>query len=287
MTACTICGATTHTYLCDPHTTALRELLTGTHNSAHGQPGIVWYCEKLREQAYRQARMGDGPVSFAEGFAQLPDARATDLLFRIRVTLEAWAEVTYLLVGSVGDDNGPPPPTIRRHLVRASDGHLGRFLAYNTRTLTKCADVARLHDDLLTYAKAAYLIINRPFDVCCGPCPAPDNTGAPCGVLLYAEDDTTTVVACPKCRTKHDVHTLRAALREQVRDMLFTAPELRRLMSTRLGEPISRSYWHKLVATGRLTPRSHMPNGVPMFAYHDVRQAREKVNTAGRKRALA
>jgi hypothetical protein len=95
-----------------------------------------------------------------------------------------------------------------------------------------------------------------------------------CGTLLYAEEGSADVT-CPNCRTRHNVDDLRTALRETVRDMLFSGPELLRLMETRLNDRMSKSTFYQLIRDGRLQAR-HVKDDVPQYTYDDLCEAREK-----------
>ena len=80
-----------------------------------------------------------------------------------------------------------------------------------------CADLDRLLHHLLDYAKDAWRIINRPDDICCGPCPGKvkdeDGNEIDCARMLYAEEyednegkrvvAETVVCSNPKCRARH------------------------------------------------------------------------------------
>jgi hypothetical protein len=130
--------------------------------------------------------------------------------------------------------------------------------------------------DLLAYAKEAWKIINRPADNCCGPCPSTVDE-SPCGTLLYAEEKAT-VVQCPRCRKRHNVEALRESLRNAVRDMLFTAGELRKLMDTRLNDRMPKATFYKMIQDGRLVARCTADDGVKMYTYNDVCMARQKTS---------
>jgi len=139
----------------------------------------------------------------------------------------------------------------------------------------------KLHADMLDIAQQAWRIINRPNDVCCGPCPVKitdtkTNIESVCATMLYAEEGSNSV-QCPKCRAVHDVEQLRDSLKQQVQDMLFTRAELVNLMATRLNDPIKQPLFTKLLRTNKLQPRK-VEDGVPMFTYNDVCAARLRDN---------
>jgi hypothetical protein len=168
-----------------------------------------------------------------------------------------------------------------------------RYIAAHTVLIRHhCKDAHRLHYQMLEFAKEAWRIINRPNDICCGPCPTilmdteTKSEGA-CGTLLYAEDWASTTVQCPQCHTLHDVELLRDILKDQVQDMLFTRAELVNLMETRLNDRIPQPTFTKLLRDGRLQPRKHEDDGTPMFTYNDVCEARLKDPPHSKIRAVS
>jgi hypothetical protein len=270
---CTLCGrAVVNSFICRRCGKELRDLLIGS-SEPDGQPGIVWYIQRLRETAYRQARMDCslGAKSSHHGYYLFGDARALVLLRRISLTLARWDSDLSALI-EPQRRNHP----LMRVLVagRGSDGldeARSRRLAEHIPALRhNCGQVRTLHGDLLEYAKQAWRIINRPNDICCGPCPA-----SACGTLLYAEEHAETV-QCPKCRAEHDVCALREELKRITRDMLFTGPELLRLMETRLNDRITKTAFYQLIRDGRLAYRGINAEGLMCYTYADVLEARAK-----------
>ena len=269
---CTVCHAQTGLFLCTACAQELRELLIGSpKGELRGQPGITWYIARLREQAYGQSK--SGAQSWARGtrsgYALLPDERATQLLSRIRGTLEDWNADLDRLSATLSDEQP------------VSGMAMARRLANRSRELRRHPFSYRLHADLLQYAMQAWRIINRPPDICCGPCPTSiggeDKDEIYCGTLLYAEA-RASVVQCPVCRVRYDVCELRNVLRDKVIDMLFTGPELLRLMETRLNDRMPRATFYKLVNDERLSPRSIADDGTRFYTYSDVCEVREKMN---------
>lgn len=289
---CNTCGAQCSAYMCGRCARELRELLIGSDRrtvqvgeTIKDQPGLVWYIDRLREQANRQSRLGVqvGAQSSNDGYALLVDHRAVDLLARISASLSVWEGVVARLCGPVvvkQDDSGVVVPMKRFESV---ERRRALFLANNVKKIRlRCSSAHRLHTDMLSFAKQAYTVINRPPDNFCGPCPTelPDDprTGrlaGPCATLLYVEENET-VVRCERCRSEHDIETLRAAIREEARDKLFTGPELRRLMETRLNDRIPEPTFRKFCRDGRLIPRGYNSDDEGLFTYADVCEAREK-----------
>src|SRR5271168_3819097 len=99
---CTNCGrAVQNSFICRRCGIELRDLLIGSKD-VKGQPGIIWYIQRLRETAYRQSRMtlvgntgirDDTDVEDSgvdHGYALLADNRAVKLLSQISVSLAVW-----------------------------------------------------------------------------------------------------------------------------------------------------------------------------------------------------
>lgn len=291
---CVLCGMESSVYMCQRCGNDLRDLLIGSRDQRRGadgrqvgemgagQPGIVWYIERLHEQAFLQAKLDRqiARVSRGQGYGLVADQDAIDLLGKIRCTLTAWNGTLAALSGAVTDE-------------RAQNGHrdvgaleiaLARHIASHVDTLRKrCSSVHVLHTDLLGYAKEAFTILNRPPDNFCGPCPVTLESGETCGTMLYAGEDATEV-QCDSCRSWHEVERLRRKLREAVLDMVFTGSELRRLMETRLGDRIPESSFRVLRADGRLRPRRCNDKGEEMYTYADVCAARLKPPPSSRKK---
>jgi hypothetical protein len=274
-------------YLCRRCGNELRDLLIGSND----QPGIIWYLARLRESAYGQSKLARAGSSRStrEGYALLSNQRAVKLLSEISGTLAHWEAHCDALRATHSHElplvaTGTPERQSERLEARRA-----RFIAAHVSLIRRHhANAARLHADMLRYAKQSWSIINRPNDICCGPCPhmivncAVENQYGevikkienPCGTLLYAEEGSADVT-CPNCRTRHNVDDLRTALRETVRDMLFSGPELLRLMETRLNDRMSKSTFYQLIRDGRLQAR-HVKDDVPQYTYDDLCEAREK-----------
>src|SRR6185312_1836551 len=151
------------------------------------------------------------------------------------------------------------------------------FLAEHVKTIRlRCSSAYNMHLDMLSFAKQAYNVINRPPDNFCGPCPtqrpADEKTGrqaGPCETLLYDQEGEDKV-KCECCRAEHDVEALRENLKTIVHDMLFTGSEILRLMETRLADKMSKSMLYKLIADGRLIARGQNGDGEWLFTYADI-----------------
>lgn len=284
---CQTCGrATNNAYICRRCANELHDLLVGSKD-VDGQPGIVWYIKRLRESAYGQTRMARSLAarSSNQGYALLANRRAVELLAKIAAVLARWEAITEALRATQRHETGwvhmgSPTRDFERLEVKRA-----RFIAANVVLLRHhCKSVQYLHSDMLNFAREAWRIINRPNDVCCGPCPTIIEE-KPCGTLLYAEENSNTV-ACPVCHTLHDVELLRDMLKSQVQDMLFTRVELVNLMATRLNDPIKQPLFTKLLRTKKLQPREirheMQEDGtvleIPMFTYNDVCAARLQDN---------
>lgn len=297
---CSTCGRqTNHAYICRKCANECHDLLVGGTES-DSQPGIAWYVKRLRESAYGQTRMARSLAakSSSTGYALFGNRRAAELLARINVALARWEAVVMRLRATQHAETGwvhtgsPTKDSERLEVKRA------RFIAAHVVLIRHhCPDAPKLHAEMLDCARLAWRIINRPNDICCGPCPqlVDDTTDImldskmirkvktgkqiPCGTLLYAEEGANGV-QCPVCHTKHDVEALRDMLKTQVADMLFTREELTRLMETRLNDRIPHATFGKLLRDGRLQPRhvsyDEMGRPVDMFTYNDVCEARLK-----------
>lgn len=284
---CGLCGAAeADAYICLDCGRELRELLIGGTGS-RSQPGVVWYVKQLYKTAYRQTRMGGGVSArhSGGGYSLLAEQRALTLLGRIATLLAEWDDRVYTAKDRHGD---------MRVMFTLETGHpealcirQARNVAAHVRLLRRHdKDVVRLHGALLALARESWAVINRPPELCCGGCPTPagsnnavpSNSGAPdkaekCGVILYAEENASKV-QCPKCRTHHDVETLRDEMRRVALDYVLPAAELMTLMETRLNDRVPPSSFYALVRDGRLVPHTTRPDGVPLYTYQDVVAAR-------------
>jgi hypothetical protein len=284
--ACKTCGrATNNAYLCRRCANETRALLVGSRE-VDGQPGIVWYTKRLRESAYGQTRMARSLAarSHSTGYALLGNKAAADLLAQISRVLARWEAVVEALSATQTRETGwlhtgsPTRDSERLEVKRA------RYIAAHIVMIRHhCPDAHRLQADMLGFARSAWRIINRPNDICCGPCPtmivqpyvtSHGNDLKPCGTLLYAEENSSTV-QCPLCHVLHNVEALRDGLKAYVSDMLFTRSDLMKLMETRLNDRIPAPTFTKLLRDGRLQPRKY-DDQTPMFTYNDVCEARSK-----------
>ena len=295
---CSICGGGVHeAFLCRRCGRELRALLVGDRRSTNisaekhpkEQPGIVWYIDRLRETAYLQTAMDRNMGSRAgrSGYAQLAQQDALEMLAKIHFTLHRWNDRLDTIIGAqVLRDNRPGVITDPGGLD-GLDGVRAARIAVNIATLRhKCEDIASLYNDLIGYAKESWRIINRPDDICCGPCPQQVD-GETCGVMLYASEEHPDEVVCPKCRTRHDAAKLREDLKRIVSDMLFTGPELLRLMKIRLNDKMPKSTFYQLIRDGRLLSRGFSREGQPQYTYDDVCAARDKPKPRAKKPAMA
>jgi hypothetical protein len=218
---CTNCGrAVQNSFICRRCGIELRDLLIGSKEDK-GQPGIIWYIQRLRETAYRQSRMtlvgttavrndvDPDDTGVDSGYALLADNRAVKLLSQISVTLAVWNADCDALAGSARHDNPWVAVVVAGKGSNGLDEARARRLAASIPRLRHTSPgIKGLHADMLGYAKKAWRIINRPNDICCGPCTAihPDTSQSPpvekmCRIMLYAEEHAE-IVACPKCRTE-------------------------------------------------------------------------------------
>lgn len=288
---CGVCGRQIRdAYVCRRCANELRDLLIGSR-TVGGQPGITWYVRRLRESAYGQTRMARSlsAKSTSSGYALLGDKRAYDLLGRINSELAVWEGTVEALRATHSHETGflhtgsPTRDSERLETKRA------RYVAAHVTLLRHHhPSTHRLYAAMLGFGREGWRIINRPNDICCGPCPSlvyrakPDSPYAnsrdnvsPCGTMLYA-DEGDTAVACPRCGGRHDVQTLRNGLKTHVADMLFTRHELVTLMETRLNDRIPQPTFTKLLRDRRLQPRKIDDDGVALFTYDDVVEARLK-----------
>lgn len=282
---CQTCGRgnINNAFICRRCANELHDLLVGGAD-ADSQPGIVWYVGRLRESAYGQTRLARSLAarSSSTGYALLGNRRAAELLTKINAVLARWEAVVIKLRSTHRHEQGWLHMGEATRDFERLECKRARFVAANVVLLRHhCAEVPLLHRDMLEFAREAWGIINRPNDVCCGPCPTIMNEATkdvpeyPCATLLYAEEGATSV-QCPLCHVSHDVGLLREGLKTSVADMMFTRSELVRLMETRLNDRIPQPTFTKLLRDGRLKPRQVSADGTPMFTYNDVCEAREK-----------
>lgn len=286
MTQCKKCGGRSELYLCWECGKDIRWLLVGkpverrigSQAGFDEQPGIVWYLDRLREAAYRQTRLGRGsahrktkPASESD---LLPDKRACELRQQIHNTLSIWVRaitetrgVTFEpLHGRVGAN------------YSATGADMATWLAHHITAVMSEPDAHVLHADLARCCKEAARLINRPPELYLGLCKQPrtDENGAEvgCGTPLRADYDAADV-QCGRCKTSYEVDALKAALLCQIEAMLFTGPDLLRILAV-IGEPIPSSTWYG--SEGRPGVRYRVqPRGwsgdEPMYVYSDVRAA--------------
>lgn len=295
---CEICGRATHqAYICRRCSNELHDLLVGSHEP-DGQPGIMWYAKRLRESAYGQTRMARSAAarSSATGYALLGNHRAVELLGRINVVLARWEGIVERLSATHSHETGSEHMGSLTRDSERLECKRARYVAAHVVLLRHHSrDVPKLYNDLLNFARESWRIINRPNDICCGPCPTwvnptleqlksgPAVTEIQCSTMLYAEENKATV-QCSSCRTIHDVDELRDGLKTFVQDMLFTRSDLVKLMETRLNDRIPQPTFTKLLRDGRLQPRrleaqvndDGTTMYVAMFTYDDVCEARLK-----------
>lgn len=283
---CNTCGRASEMPMCSSCADELHALLIGGHTH-FGQPGIVWYISRLVEQAYGQSRLGsiDSAHGSDDGYALLIDERCTELLARIRAVLGDWVACFDGLAATWANETGQVAMVTRPGHSEPLEARYARWLAGHIKLIRRHQDSRRLFDALSSFAKESWRVINRPADVCCGPCttwfkgpPGQEDLKQQCGTMLYADENASTV-KCSRCRTKYDVEVLRNAMRDKLKDMLFTGAELRRLMETRLNDRIPKATFYRLIADGRLEPRKFRranKKTEPLFTYADVVQAREK-----------
>jgi hypothetical protein len=294
---------------------ALRELLIGdgtvkavsARQHPRSQPGIIWYIKQLYKAAYRQSRLApsvgktggqecsrmkaekcDGkpgnPCDWCDTSGSgsgglLADTRATVLLHRIAVVLSDWEARCYTCKDRVNDQRVLLLIDTAADYPEALCIRQARFLAAHVRLLRRHdKDVLRLHNQMLSFAREAWVVINQPPQLCCGKCPnmvTDKDTGEDkkCSVIMYAEE-TAKTVQCPKCRATHDVEQLREQMRSEALDYVLPASELRHLMETRLNDRIPKSSFYQLVRDGRLRAHSEGVDGVALYTYQDVCAAR-------------
>jgi hypothetical protein len=208
-------------------------------------------------------------------------------LRRIRVTLGDWVADCGGLAATWSHESGELVPAHQAGHSEPLEARYARFLAGHIKAIRRHQDSRKLYDLLVAYSREGWRLINRPADLCCGPCPTPTHDmeggeGTVCGTMLYASEHADTV-QCSRCRERYDVEDLRNALREYVKELMFTGSELRRLMETRLNDRMPKATFYKLIADGRLQPRQFRSETIkgkliatPMFTYADVCVAREK-----------
>lgn len=288
---CKVCQrVTNNAYICRRCGIEIRELLVGGRDP-DSQPGIVWYAKRLRETAYGQSRISRSLAarSANQGYALLTDTRAVKLLRRINLSLARWEATVERLRVLWGDEKVLVHTGVAEMALERLETRRARYIAARVVLIRhRCEEADRLHAELLSFARQAWKIINRPFDNCCGPCPTfiteENEIVSRCDTILYAEDGAGKV-QCPSCRTEHDVEELRHGLRLHVHDMLFSGPDLMSLMETRLNDRISKSTFYQLIRDGRLQARCEDDDGIALFTYNDVCTARDKPKPDRRSRA--
>jgi hypothetical protein len=300
MTECKRCGGRAELFLCWDCGKDIRHLLTGKpverrHGDVAGydeQPGIVWYLDKLSEAAYRQTRLGQGsgcrktkPASESD---LLPDKRASALRQQIHNMLSLWVRaitetrgLTFAPLHTVEPGFvGPLRAGWRRLGERyaASGADMAIWLSHHITAVMSEPDAHVLYADLRRASLEAARLINRPPELYLGLCQQPrlddDDNEIPCGTPIRADYDADDV-QCGRCKTSYEVESLKTALLSQIEAMLFTGPDLLRILAV-IGEPIPRSTWYG--SDGRPGVRYRVqPRGwagdEPMYVYSDVRAA--------------
>lgn len=284
--ACSVCSRHVNdSFVCRRCANELRDLLVGSKR-VDGQPGITWYVKRLRESAYGQTKMSrsSSSKSSSHGYALLGDNRAFTLLGRINAELAHWEAIVERLRATHSHELGlAHTGSLTRDSERLETKRARIIAAHVTLLRHHHRGTGELHGSMLGFSREAWRIINRPSDVCCGPCPTSHDNVSACGTLLYAEENESSVT-CSRCGRRHDVETLRNGLKAHVTGMLFTRHELVTLMETRLNDRIPQPTFTKLLRDKRLQPRK-IEDGVPMFTYDDVCAARLKPVPHKRKRS--
>jgi len=311
---CALCGAQIlDAYMCVDCGRGLRELLVGDGTKPvvatqhpRSQPGIVWYIKQLYKVAYRQTKLDhtgnvggssecarrkagvcDGeshnPCDWCNtsggGYGPLADRSAISLLTRISAALAEWEARLYTCKDRTNDQRVMLLIDTAADYPEALCIRQARFLAAHVRLLRRHdKEILRLHNQMLSFAREAFSVINRPPDTCCGGCPnmiKDKETGEDkkCGVIMYVEENARQV-QCPKCRTTHDVEKLREQLKLEAQDYVLPAKELMALMETRLNDRIPKSSFYQLVRDGRLCAHCINAEGVALYTYQDVCAAR-------------
>ncbi|MCF8605139.1 hypothetical protein L5I01_17430 [Gordonia sp. HY442] len=296
-TLCQHCGARTELWICTACTTRLRQSLER----------LPWLANQLALTWSRQSKLTPGPTAARRRPATEDDEEsplpfvpaARERYDEIRTVAMRWVRDLSEQLGIAFDDGypaafiGPLPVGAVRGV--ASIAELSAWLLAHLDRLACSEDAGQALEEISDVADRALAAINRPVPpVYRGPCPTivDAERGQPrsCGVPLYATRPDTAVsiggdtVTCVRCGTQHDGRMLEQKLLAQLSGYLMPADEIQRVMRE-LGEPISKTTWHRWRAEGKLQPRAWRHQGrvvnywltssdEQMFRLDDVRSLR-------------
>lgn len=214
---------------------------------------IPWLVDQLDVTLARQHRVGSSSgariTSSAPG---LPlDVGAAAVRHDLFTTLTTWTMTIAWAQPTTPDITAMAKMLLARHgqlIVRPDASRLHRAIRRATDQARRC-------------------VFGPPEQEFLGRCPNCGDTD------LYAEPGTTTV-ACPDCRSGHDVNGLRAALTQALEDLSYTAAELADL-APYLEQAGDRDRFRKRInqwaARRRVLPSSWTSDGQPRFRFGDIR----------------
>lgn len=222
----------------------------------------------------RQARIGagggrtDSPLAYG--------AAASVTIAALRRLLLRWVQVLH--VDEARPAAGPVchaclHPSCRRlrtqGLPETALAAMAGWLAIRVQELRRHPMAATALHEITNAVRDAQHVIDRPADrVYCGPCGRRLDDGTRCTHDLYARPGAA-LITC-RCGKIWDIRRRRDWLLAEAEDVLGTATEIARAVTTLAGETITRDRIWKWHSRGRLQARGSSAEGHPLYRVGDV-----------------
>ncbi len=223
----------------------------------------------------RPSAIREPPATVDEEESALPFIpEASEALDQLRTVAMRWTRDLAEQLGMAG-------PVDERTAGPARIDVLSRWLGRNLIHLLVSEDAPLALDEFeraVERARAAIDIPDPP--VYRGPCPdvVTDEYDREhvCGTPLYAPRGDAGIVSvnagtvtCVRCGAVHDLRELKQRLLAELADYLMPSGQILRVMRD-LGEPVSRSTWHRWRKQGKVRPRGYLHAGRVVGAWVDV-----------------
>lgn len=205
---------------------------------------------ELYLQVARQSRYGDR-VRLSGAEPPLPFSVSASIDHGSIVnTITTWAR-------HIAEQRGEPPPSAGRNLMR--------WLARQVDWLRYRQEAGEALDELDYAARLVERAIDAPTQHWyAGRC---FEDG--CEADLYARPDAM-IVRCRECGTEHDADQRKAWLLDQAHDVLGTATEISRFVSSMRGELVTSAQVRGLAHRGRIAARGADRSTQPTYRVGDV-----------------
>lgn len=246
MTECQSCTRPAQMFLCATCEAELRDMLASLPEWIECLSDVVLRRERLSDSSGHRKRGDELPAPYepdTENGRSTRQGQASALLITTRNHLTTWIRH---LCETRGNDV-PSLPGIDQQAT---------WLAEHTDAIAADEDAGACHRDINNLIQATKRIADRPPQPrFCGPCPHYIDHGRHCGRLLYARPGIIEI-ACPTCRTTHNIERLTRSLVLRADVMRFTSPEILMIMHT-LGTPIPERSWRRWRTDKRVKIRGY------------------------------